>query len=184
MSNELDRLDEDVSDLKQQVANLRQAGRPRGVRKRSTRQLLGMPLYDIALGPDPDRNEVRGHARGILAVGDIATGVVALGGVAKGFFALGGVALGVVSLGGCSLGILLGCGGCAVGGVAIGGLAIGALALGGAAIGLVAIGGGAAGYYACGGGAWGKYVVSAAQQDPQAVSFFKDMAGLLGIRWR
>ena len=179
--NESDRLQQRVEVLEQEVARLKQGGVRRGVRKRSGRSLWGLPLYDIALGPDPDRQEVRGHARGIIAIGDIATGVVALGGVARGLIALGGVAVGGVCFGGCALGLLGAVGGLAMGGLAVGGLAIGLVALGGGAVGLVAVGGGALGYYACGGGAYGTYVLDAAQQDPEALRFFSQwIPGLEG----
>ena len=161
-----------LDELEREVAALKFGSGRRGVRKRSTKYIWGLPLFDIALGPDPDQDQVRGHARGIIAIGDIATGVLAMGGVARGFIALGGLALGVIALGGCSIGILLGIGGLGVGALAIGGLAIGLVAFGGGAIGLVAVGGGAFGFYACGGGAFGKYVISGMEQDPEAIRFF------------
>ena len=89
-----------------------------GVRRRSDYEYLGMPLWSIATGPDPAKGELRGHAKGVLAIGDIATGIVAIGGLARGVFALGGLAIGLVAVGGL-----------AVGGLALGGLAIGAVAL-------------------------------------------------------
>jgi hypothetical protein len=177
---ESDHLQQKVECLEQEVARLKEGAVRRGVRKRSGRSFWGLPLYDIALGPDPDRQEVRGHARGVIAIGDIATGFVALGGVARGVIALGGVAVGGFCIGGCALG-LVAVGGLAVGACAVGGLAIGLVALGGGAVGLVAVGGGAFGYYACGGGACGKYVLDAAQRDPEAVRFFSQwFPGLRG----
>jgi hypothetical protein len=139
----------------------------RGFRRRSDVTILGLPAYEIAMGGDWEKGELRGHAKGFVAIGDIATGVFALGGLARGVFALGGVALGLVSLGGLSVGALL----------AIGGLAIGSVALGGGAVGHVAVGGGAVGTYACGGGAAGKYVVDATRRDPEAVEFFRTWPG-------
>ena len=127
----------------------------RGVRKRSSLEILGFPLYDIAMGPDFQKGEMRGHARGIIAIGDTARGGLAIGGLACGVIAFGGLALGVI---------------------AIGGLAVGGLALGGGAIGGIAIGGGAVGYYAVGGGAVGKYVISGAERSPEAVEFLKRWA--------
>lgn len=93
------------------------AGMPltKAVRRRSAYEFLGLPLYDIAVGPDLAHGEMRGHARGVVAIGDMATGIIAIGGLARGMVAIGGLAMGMV---------------------AIGGLAIGAVALGGAAIGL------------------------------------------------
>ncbi len=136
------------------------------IRKRSSASIGGVPLYEVALGPDIERGEMRGHAKAIFAVGDIATGIVAVGGLAQGFLAIGGMALGAISFGGLSVGLL----------GAIGGLAIGSAALGGAAIGGVAVGGGAAGYYACGGGTAGRYVVGPMRRDPEAIAFFRQNA--------
>jgi len=135
----------------------------KGIRRQSSRKLFGLPLWAIAIGPDWESGEMRGHARGIFALGDIATGWVACGGFARGFLAVGGLALGLVALGGGAIGVLL----------AVGGGAIGGIAFGGAALGMVAVGGGACGYYALGGGAIGEHVVSATHQDPAALSFFQ-----------
>jgi len=152
MSEETDKLKERLAELETDVASLRQTRLPRGTRRRSSATLFGLPLLDVAVGPDPERGEMRGHARGVIAIGDVATGIFALGGVAFGGVAIGGLAFG---------------------GLAFGGAAVGLVALGGAAVGGVAVGGGAAGYYyACGGGAVGEHVLSAARQDPEAVRFF------------
>ena len=134
-----------------------------GVRKQSSTMIFGLPLWAFATGPDPARGEMRGHAKGIIAIGDIATGVLALGGLARGLFALGGLALGVFSLGGMAIGLAL----------AVGGAAIGGIALGGGAAGAVAVGGGALGHYAFGGGAGGTHVISALRCDPEAAQFFR-----------
>ena len=85
-------------------------GRP-GVRYRSSATFLGIPMLAIAKGPDLEKGEMYGHARGIIAIGDVATGVFAIGGLSRGIFALGGMALGCVTLGGCSIGLLLSVGG-------------------------------------------------------------------------
>ena len=135
----------------------------KGVRKQSKMTLLGLPLVSVALGPDPDKGEMRGHARGIIAIGDIATGMIAIGGVAFGGITIGGCAIGLIALGGCALSILL----------ALGGVALGMVALGGCAVGWVAVGGGAIGYYAFGGTAIGVYVIDAMRQSPEAVQFFE-----------
>ncbi len=155
-------LERRVADLERQLAEARHA-RPRGIRFRSSFTFADLPLVAVAAGPDLERGELRGHAKGIIAVGDIATGVIAMGGLARGVVAIGGLAIGGVSLGGLSLGVV----------AAVGGLAIGSVAFGGGAIGGVAIGGGAAGYYACGGGAAGTYVVSPSMRDPEAQDFFR-----------
>lgn len=151
-----------IQDLEAEVKALK-AGIPRGIRKRANFEILGLPAYDIALGPDPATGSQRGHAKGFLAIGDLATGVIAIGGLARGLFAFGGAAIGVFSLGGFSLGLALAFGGCALGGVAFGGAAGGG----------VAVGGGAAGIYAMGGGAVGTHVLSSTRRDPEAEAFFK-----------
>ncbi len=135
----------------------------KGVRRQSARTFCGLPLWAVACGPDWERGEMRGHARGIFAFGDIATGWFACGGLARGIFAFGGLAIGIFAFGGGAIGVL----------IAIGGGAIGGIAIGGAAIGTIAIGGGAAGYYAFGGGAVGVHTVSAMHRDPEAVAFFQ-----------
>ena len=137
--------------------------RAKGIRRASPRKFFGLPLWAIAIGPDWERGEMRGHARGIFALGDIATGWFAFGGLARGLFAFGGLAIGLFAFGGAAIGIVL----------AIGGAAIGGLAIGGGAVGGVAIGGGACGYYAFGGGAVGVHTVSALHRDPAALDFFR-----------
>jgi len=150
-----------------------------GKRYRSKSMILGMPVLDIALGPHG--TELRGHARGFVAIGDIATGVLALGGVARGVVALGGVALGCFSLGGVSIGLLTAIGGCSIGGIAIGGLAVGGIATGGLAIGLVANGATSVGYFARGGVAIGKHVIRfGLPPDPQAAALFQRIGVLVG----
>jgi len=148
-----------------------EGNRNRGVRIRAPFEILGLPAFDVAMGPDPAKGEMRGHAQGFVAIGDIATGVVALGGWARGVVAFGGLATGMVAVGGLSIGLLL----------ALGGGAVGAIAFGGGAAGGVAVGGGAAGYYACGGGAAGAHVVSVRRSDPEAVELFGEMPFLGGL---
>lgn len=128
---------------------------PKGYRWTSRIRIGSWPLIAIAVGADPERGQMRGHARGVIALGDIATGIIAVGGVAWGGLVLGGLAIGVIP---------------------IGGFAMGGLVLGGAAIGAVAVGGLAVGYYALGGAAYGRYVFAAMHQDPEAVEFFQTFA--------
>lgn len=154
-----------IDELESRMTALQRAGGGRGgVRRRSSRRLYGWPLWEIAVGPDLESGEARGHARAVIAIGDIATGVLALGGLARGIVAVGGLAVGAVSLAGLSVGFL----------VAVGGMAAGSLAIGGAVLGYMAIGGLAMGYYACGGLAFGMHVISATHQDPEAVRFFSE----------
>jgi hypothetical protein len=151
-----------------------------GTRYRSKATLLGLPVIDVALGPK--HGELRGRAKGIIAVGDIATGGIAVGGFARGIVAVGGFSLGGFSLGGASVGLFAALGGGALGGIAIGGGAAGAVAQGGGALGYVAQGGGAAGVYARGAGAWGAHVISLQPpvNDPAAVEMFDKLSWLVG----
>ncbi|ADB17016.1 hypothetical protein Psta_2346 [Pirellula staleyi DSM 6068] len=137
-------LESRVQQLEQEVASLRRGGRrrKRTVRYRSAAHILGCPLLCIATGPCPELGESVGHARGVLAIGDVATGVIAIGGIARGGLAIGGVSVGLFSLGGVAVGLLAGAGGVATGLVAAGGLAIGGLVAGGAAVGWWPVGGG------------------------------------------
>ncbi len=162
-------LEKRVHELEEEVARLR-GRRPAGVRYRSAAAIGDIPLVSVALGPDPEGRGMRGHARGVIAIGDTAVGGVAVGGLAIGGIAFGGLSLGLVGLGGLALGVFL----------AIGGGAVGGTALGGAAVGRVAIGGGAVGEYACGGGAAGAHVISATRRDPEAEAFFREH-GLDGL---
>ena len=111
------------------------AERSTGVRYESRKKIFNLPIVSIAIGPNPERTENRGLARGIIAIGDISVGVISFGGLAFGLFSfggasfglasVGGLAIGIVSLGGAAIGLLA-----AVGGVAIGYNAVGTLAIG------------------------------------------------------
>ncbi len=148
-----------------------------GRRYQSKLIFFGLPLVSIAVGPSG--RERRGRARGIIAIGDIATGWLALGGFARGIIAFGGMSLGLISFGGASVG-LLAFGGAAIGGVATGGAALGAVAQGGGAVGYIATGGGAIGVYARGGEAKGRYILVPNRRDPEAIEMFGRIDGLLG----
>ncbi len=80
-------------------------------------------------------------AKGIIAIGDVASGIIAIGGIALGIITLGGASLGLLSLGGLALGLMLAMGGLAIGSIAFGGIAIGLFAIGGISLGLYSIGG-------------------------------------------
>ncbi len=148
-----------------------------GKRFTSQTRVFGAPLVSIAMGPSGA--EKRGHARGIIAIGDIATGVFALGGFARGVIAFGGMALGVVGLGGMSVG-LVALGGWAVGLLALGGGAAGGFATGGAAIGYVAVGGGVVARYGQGGSVYATYAVSPNRKDPEAERMFREIGDWIG----
>ncbi len=150
-----------------------------GKRYRSEAELWGWPIIDVAFGPKHD--EVRGRARGIIALGDDAMGGIAVGGQARGIVAVGGGALGVCSFGGGSVGLLTSFGGFSMGGIAVGGGAIGGIAAGGGAIGFVAQGGGAIGYYARGGGPIGKHIAYLnGGGSPEALAMFSRLDFMLG----
>ncbi|MDE7170988.1 MAG: helix-turn-helix domain-containing protein [Oscillospiraceae bacterium] len=102
---------------------------------KSKRTLFGLPLVHINCGPGVH------WARGIIAIGDIATGLVAMGGIAVGLFSLGAL----------SLGLLLALGALTAGIISIGGVALGLFTLGGVAVGWLSVGGISCGVYAAGG---------------------------------
>jgi len=101
---------------------------------RTKREIKGVPIFHINVGLGFYK------AKGIIAIGNIATGVVAIGVIAKGIIAIGTLAIGIFALGAFAIG-LIAFAGIALGGVAVGGIAIGYLAIGGLALGIYAIGG-------------------------------------------
>jgi len=101
---------------------------------RSEREIKGVPIIHINVGVGFYK------AKGIIAIGNIATGVVAIGVIAKGVIAIGSLAIGIFAIGALSLG-LAAVAGVAVGGIALGGVAIGYLAIGGVALGFYSLGG-------------------------------------------
>ena len=111
---------------------------------RSRATLFGLPLVHVNLG----RWGVR-WARGIVAIGNVATGGLAVGGLSAGLVSVGGLSLGGLVLGGIAGGL-----------AAVGGIAAGVLAAGGVAFGWLAIGGVAKGVYALGGAAVGTNIAA------------------------
>ena len=96
---------------------------------KSKRTLFGLPLVHINTGWGVKR------AKGILAIGNIATGIFSIGLLSIGLFSLGVLALGLfLALGVFSVGAL------SLGSIAIGGFALGAIAIGYIAMGAVSIG--------------------------------------------
>jgi tRNA A-37 threonylcarbamoyl transferase component Bud32 len=115
-----------------------------GYEYKSNRIIFGLPLLHVAHGLDPQTGIPR-EARGIIAIGGVATGWlafggrayggVAFGGIAMGGIAIGGIAVGMFSLGGLTLALLVALGGMAIAPIALGGLAVGYLTIGGQAFG-------------------------------------------------
>lgn len=100
----------------------------RSIRFQSQAKFLGLPVIAIAAGRYG--SERYGHARGIIAIGDVATGLVAIGAFARGVVTIGACGVGLISLGSLALGA-----------VAIGGISLGMLSTGGVAVGAYAFGG-------------------------------------------
>lgn len=91
----------------------------------SQRTLWGLPLVHIHFR---DHGLVR--ARGIIALGNVATGLISCGIFSTGVLSLGVLSLGLLSLGCLAAGLAaLGC--VAIGTIALGGIALGWLGLGG-----------------------------------------------------
>lgn len=109
----------------------------------SQTRLFGMPLVHVNLGMGICR------AKGVFAIGNVATGLVAIGPVSAGIVSLGAFSVGILALGAFILG-LLSLGAFAVGVFALGGVAVGVYALGGVAIGYLSFGGAAVGHFAVG----------------------------------
>ena len=102
----------------------------RAMEYRSEQVWGDLPVVHVSVGGRQADGRYRlGRARGIIALGDVATGLVAVGGVAIGLFSVGGVAIGLVAWGGVAVGL-----------VAIGAVAMGLTAVGALTIGLVAAG--------------------------------------------
>lgn len=87
---EVEQLRASVELLREELNHAKRRRVQRTVRYQSTTSVLGMPLISVALGPDEQSGAARGHAKGIIAVGDIASGVLALGGISSGVIAIGG----------------------------------------------------------------------------------------------
>ncbi len=136
-------------------------GAPVGaIRYESRASFLGLPLVAVAIGPFSP-GDLRGVARGWIAIGTVATG---------GLFACGGLAAAPIAVGGVSVG-LLPVGGLAFGGLAVGGIGVGYLACAGVAVAWrVALGGLALAVRLAIGGvaAAGDFALSAASADPAA----------------
>lgn len=92
---------------------------------KSKTTFLGLPLVHINMGQFGIY-----RAKGIIAIGTVATGFIALGAISVGLLSFGALSLGVLALGGW-----------AAGGITVGGVSVGIFAMGGLAIGMYALGG-------------------------------------------
>jgi len=100
---------------------------------KSKRTLFGLPLVHINVGRGAKK------AKGIIAIGNIATGAISIGLIAKGGLSLGLLSIGLIGIGVLSLG-LLAIGSISIGAIAIGAIAIGLLTLGALSIGMYSVG--------------------------------------------
>lgn len=114
-----------------------------GFEYKSAKTWRGMPLVHINL---------KGTAKGVLAIGLAA----------KGIFAIGLAAIGVLSLGIVSIGVLTIAAFAALGVISSAGLSAGILSCGGMSIGLISMGGMSIGWFSFGGLSLGKYVIGGA----------------------
>jgi len=101
---------------------------------KSKKTLLGLPLVHINVGRGIKK------AKGIIAIGNIATGVISIGLIAQGGLAIGLLSLGFLGIGTLSLGLLLAIGAISIGTISIGAIAIGILTLGAVSIGMFSVG--------------------------------------------
>lgn len=117
---------------------------------KSKRTWRGIPLVHV---------NVKGKAKGVIAVGLMAKGIISVGLLSIGVISVGVIALGIIALGGfLALGAAASAGIC-VGLFAAGGICAGLFAAGGIAVGWTVCGGLAAGQYAIGGCASGEIAV-------------------------
>lgn len=138
----------------------------------SKRTLWGLPLLHIHLGIT---KYGFCRAKGIVAIGNIATGLLSIGGASVGAISLGALSVGGLALGAAGLGGLA-VGGLAVGLAAAGGLAVGVLAVGGLSLGIYSIGGLACASQVAMGGAAKGYIAIGDAVDG-LIAFQKDTWG-------
>jgi hypothetical protein len=136
----------------------------------SSATVLGVPLLHYSQGISPETGSAavsRGflavgpRAIGVISVGRIAVGALAVGQLCVGLLALGQLAIGVGVLGQMALGVAFGVGQLATGYVCIAQVGFGNWVL--AQLGA------------------GRHVWSITIKDPQAIEFFRSLAGSLGV---
>lgn len=101
----------------------------------SKRKVFGLPLVHIHFGLGIYR------AKGIIAIGNIASGFVSIGFLSFGFLSCGLLSIGLISWACLSIGLLLSLGAISIGALALGGVAIGLFSIGGLSIGMYSFGG-------------------------------------------
>jgi len=101
---------------------------------KSKRIVFGMPLVHVNIGWGVKK------ARGVLAIGNIATGFFSIGLIAKGLLSIGLLSLGVIGVGCLSLALLLAVGAVSFGTFSLGAVAIGIITLGAVSIGMYSVG--------------------------------------------
>ncbi|MDY6836789.1 MAG: hypothetical protein SWH78_02340 [Thermodesulfobacteriota bacterium] len=136
---------------------------------KSHRHFFGLPLVHYTRGICPETGK-RIVAKGVVAVGRLATGILAIG----------HASFGVIAIGQLGLGVLVGVGQASTGLAALGQVAIGAfLGLGQLATGYVAIGQVGIGGYVLAQIGLGEHVWSQRHADIEAVEFFRSLAARL-----
>ncbi len=146
-----ERIREDASPREEKTWGVIHAGNWRYEYISKTR-ICGIPLVHIHFG------FAKCRAKGIIAIGNVATGLVSFGFLSLGLISFGILAIGLFAFGSLALGLLFGAGGVATGCFAFGGVAIGVLSFGGLAVGYCAVGGMAVGQFALGDWAQGGWL--------------------------
>ncbi len=101
---------------------------------KSTKTFLGLPLVHVNIGLGIRK------AKGIIAIGNVASGIISIGLASIGVLSLGLASLGVLSLAVFSVGLLLALGSVAIGTVAIGAIAVGIFTIGAISFGVFSLG--------------------------------------------
>lgn len=101
---------------------------------KSPKTLFGLPLVHIHFGYGLKK------AKGIIAIGNIASGVISIGLLSKGILAFGLLSMGIISIGCLSLGLLLALGSISVGIFSVGAVAVGIFSLGALSVGMFSTG--------------------------------------------
>ena len=101
---------------------------------KSERTFNGLPLVHVHIGFGLKK------AKGIIAIGNIATGLISIGLVSTGFLSFGLVGLGLISFGLLSIGLLTAFGSISIGAFSVGAIAIGLVTIGALSMGVYSIG--------------------------------------------